>query len=69
MSVTRTYVNSFQSKVEQSYVNLTKLNSTLYPATTSVQYQYTDSSSGTPAVTAYFIYDQYALRTIAASGV
>lgn len=65
--VTRTYVDSFQTKVEQSYVNLTKLNSSTYPAITSVRYEYTDSSSTVPAVTAYYIYDQYALRVLTAS--
>jgi len=61
MAVSVTYVDTFQTRVSQSFVNLTKLNSSLYPAVTTSQIEYNDT--GMAAVTAYFIYDQWALRT------
>ena len=59
-------VDSLQTRMMQSFVNLTMQNSTRYPATTSMQIQYSDT--GTAMTTAYFVYDQYALRTLSASG-
>ena len=56
-------VDSFQTKVNQSYVNLTKSNPTLYPATTSIRFEWRDSDTTTPSVTSVFIFDQYAVRT------
>jgi hypothetical protein len=60
-------VDSIQTRLMQSFVNLTQLNSTRYPATTSMQIQYSDT--GTAMTTAYFVYDQYAFRTTAVSGL
>jgi hypothetical protein len=53
------------TRFAQSFVNLTQINSTKYPATTSMQI---DSTMNVP-LTSYYIYDQYAFRTIAVSGV
>jgi len=69
MAQTVTYVDSFQTRYMQSFVNLTKVNSTLYPAVTTMQLQYGDTSDGTNPVSAYFVFDQWALRTVAASGL
>lgn len=63
MPITVTKVDSFQTRFSQSFVNLTQLNPTTYPALTSMELQYGDTSDGTSPVSAYFIYDQWALRT------
>ena len=60
-------VDSLQTRLMQSFVNLTQINSTRYPATTSTQIQYSDT--GTAMTTAYFVYDQFAFRTTAVSGL
>ena len=68
MAVTVTKVDSLQTRIMQSFVNLTVLNSTLYPATTTTQFEYNDTSTrGVPVLTAYFIYDQWAFRTTGTS--
>ena len=48
------------TRFAQSFVNLTSIDSTTYPATTSVQI---DSTMNVP-LTTYYIYDQWAFRTI-----
>jgi hypothetical protein len=67
MATTTTYVDTFQTRFMQSFVNLTKIDSTKWPAVTSAQVEYCDMSS-VPQLTAYFVYDQFALRTIGVSG-
>jgi hypothetical protein len=57
------YVDSLETRLAGCFVNLTQKNSTLYPQITSVRLQYGDTS--TNATTAYFVYDQWALRTAA----
>lgn len=64
MPSTVTYVDSFQTRFMQSFVNLTLLDRTLYPSVTTMKLQYGDTSDGTNPVSAYFVYDQWALRTI-----
>lgn len=59
MPVQVNYVDTFQTRFFQSFVNLTKINSTTYPAVTTVQIHDTN----TEPLTAYNIYDQWALRT------
>jgi len=54
------YVDTPVTKFSQSFVNLTQKNSSLYPATTSI----TIDTTITPALTSYYIYDQWAFRTI-----
>jgi len=61
-SQTVTKVDSFQTRLMQSFVNLTALDSTTYPAVTTMQLEYNDTTNGV-ATTAYFIYDQWAIRT------
>jgi len=61
MAISVTKVDTFQTRYSQSFVNLTQINSTTYPALTTSQVQYNDT--GSDALTAYFIYDQWALRT------
>jgi hypothetical protein len=68
MATAATYVDTFQTRFMQSFVNLTKINSTKWPAVTSAQVEYSDMSS-VPQLTAYFVYDQYALRTASVSGL
>ena len=58
MAVEVIKVDTLQTRLFQSFVNLTKSNSTLYPATTTVQIDNTI----TPALTTYFVYDTFAFR-------
>ena len=72
MPIEITKVGTFQTRFMQSFVNLTELNSTTYPATTSIRIDPVDSSSAFPdttqtALTSITIYDQWALRTKAAT--
>ena len=53
--------NDFQSRLFQSFVNLTKNNSTTYPALTTVRIDYTTL---TDRLTTYVVHDQYALRVL-----
>jgi hypothetical protein len=59
MPVEINYVDTFQTRCFQSFVNLTKINSTTYPAVTTVRIQ----GTGTTALTTYNVYDQWAVRT------
>jgi hypothetical protein len=59
MPVEVNYVDTFQTRFFQSFVNLTKQDSTKYPALTTVRYD-TDTNTGT--LTSYSVYDQFALR-------
>jgi len=51
-------VDTLQTRIFQSFVNLTESNSTKYPATTSVQIDNTIN----PPLTTYFVYDTFAFR-------
>jgi hypothetical protein len=64
MPITRTTVDTFQTRFNQSFVNLTKYNSTLYPALTTVRYEYPDNCTNCEGLTAYSYYDQWALRVV-----
>lgn len=64
MPVTRTTVDTFQTRFYQSFVNLTKYNSTSYPAITTIRYEYPDNCTNCEGLTAYSIYDQWALRVV-----
>jgi len=68
MPVTVTKVDTFQAKLNSALFNLTQADPTTYPAVTSVRIDGPDTSNaftGTTfePVTAYYIFDQYALRT------
>jgi hypothetical protein len=64
MPVTVTKVDSLQTRLYQSFVNLTKNNSTTYPALTTISIQHPDPScTNCEGLTAYQIYDQWAIRT------
>ncbi|NDA63499.1 MAG: hypothetical protein EBX50_15885 [Chitinophagia bacterium] len=68
MPIEVTKVDTFQAKLNSALINLTQLDSTTYPATTSIRIDPVDTSnafSGTTQtpLTAYFIFDQWALRT------
>lgn len=58
MAVQITKVDSLQTRLFQSFVNLTQSDSTLYPAVTTMQI---DNTMNIP-LTSYFVYDQFALR-------
>lgn len=63
MPVTVTKVDTLQTRIFQSFVNLTKYNNTLYPAVTTRSIQNPDPTCTTcEGLTAYQIYDQWALR-------
>ncbi len=51
-------VDTFQTRFYQSFVNLTELDSTTYPAVTTVRIANTNFEP----LTSYSIYDQWALR-------
>jgi hypothetical protein len=51
--------DNLQTRIFQSFVNLTEENPTTYPALTTVRI---DNLTKTDNLTAYYIYDQYAIR-------
>lgn len=63
MPVEVNYIDTFQTRFFQSFVNLTKQNSTKYPAvtTTRIEAELLPGTS-TDLLTSYSIYDQFALR-------
>ena len=57
--------DTFQTRFFQSFVNLTKYNSTSYPAITTVRITPMDVECTTcEALTSYSVYDQWALRVV-----
>jgi len=60
MAVQYVKIDTPVTRFAQSFVNLTEINSTTYPAVTTVQ---VDNTMYTP-LTTYSIYDQWAFRTI-----
>jgi hypothetical protein len=60
-------VDTFQTRVFQSFVNLTELNSTQYPAVTTARITRYENCTTCEPLTSYSVYDQWALRTKAAS--
>lgn len=69
MPVEINYVDTFQTRVFQSFVNLTKSNSTKYPAVTTTRIE-PPLLNGTAfdLLTSYTIYDQWAIRVASLSG-
>lgn len=65
MAVTYTNVDSPATRFMQSFVNLTQINPTRYPQLTSMRLEYGDTA--TVPTTAYYIFDQWAFRTISVS--
>jgi hypothetical protein len=66
MSISVTKVDSPETRLRSALINITQLNSTLYPAVTTKQISYADTALGstnTNGLTAYYIYDQWALKT------
>jgi len=63
MPVTVTKVDSFQTRLFQSFVNLTKSDSSLYPALTTMSIDQPENTT-VEGVTAYQIYDQWAVRVV-----
>ena len=57
-------VDTFQTRFYNSFVNLTKYNSTQYPAITSARIQQQENCTTCPPLTTYFVYDQWALRVV-----
>lgn len=57
-------VDTFQTRFYQSFVNLTKYNSTSYPAVTTRQVDIPENCTNCEALTTINIYDQWALRVV-----
>ena len=57
-------IDTFQTRFYQSFVNLTKFNSTNYPAVTSIRIQQPENCTSCEALTSINIYDQWALRVV-----
>lgn len=62
MPVDIKHIDTFQTRFFQSFVNLTKYNSSTYPATSTINVQ--NFETGAEALTSIQIYDQWALRII-----
>jgi len=56
-------VQTFQAKLDSALINLTELNSSTYPAVTAIKIDRPEFNTSAPALTSYYIYDQWALRT------
>jgi hypothetical protein len=57
--------DTFQTRFFQSFVNLTKYNSTTYPAITTVRITPMPNECTTcEPLTSYSVYDQWALRVV-----
>lgn len=70
MASTVTYVDTFQTRFMNSFVNLTRLDNTKWPAITATKFEYSDTNFGNiPPLTAYYVYDQFALRVASLSGL
>jgi hypothetical protein len=61
MPVDHKNIDSFQTRLFMSFKNMTKTNSTSYPAVTSVQI--TNYETGVESLTSISVYDQWAIRT------
>jgi len=57
-------IDTFQTRIAQSYVNLTQADSTSYPATSVITIDRPEWDAGAEALTAVNIYDQWALRVV-----
>jgi len=57
-------IDTFQTRFYQSFVNLTKNNSTSYPAVTSIRITRPENCTTCEALTSISIYDQWALRVV-----
>jgi hypothetical protein len=57
-------IDTFQTRFFQSFVNLTKYDSTLYPAVTTFVTQRQENCPSCPPLSTYNIYDQWALRVL-----
>ena len=64
MAVTVKHIDTFQTRFFQSFVNLTKYNSTQYPAVTSIKIDQPEFCTDCEALTSFEIYDQWALRVV-----
>jgi len=59
-------IDTFQTRVFQSFVNLTSLSSTKFPAVTSARITKYENCTECEPLTSYSIFDQWAVRTISA---
>lgn len=68
MPVEINHIDTFQTRFYQSFVNLTKQNSSTYPALTVVKIEpnYLPGTA-TDLLTSYNVYDQFALRIVTAT--
>jgi len=56
------YVDTFQTRIMSAFTNLTKLDSSTYPAVSTVQVYPDPTTGGVNALTSINVYDQWALR-------
>lgn len=57
-------IDSFQTRLYQSFVNLTKYNSTQYPATSSIVVTRPEMCTDCEPLTSVNTYDQWAVRVV-----
>jgi hypothetical protein len=74
MPVEHRVIDTVQTKISQSFVNLTKQNSTTYPAVSVIKIAQYDMSNAfleagtvTDPLTTVNVYDQWALRVFTAA--
>jgi hypothetical protein len=67
MAIQYINVDNVQTRFMQSFVNLTRMNSGLFPALSTVQISRPENTT-TTSLTVVQIYDQYALRVTNLSG-
>lgn len=69
MAVEYSLIDTFQTRFYQSFVNLTKINSTTFPAVTTIRIDQPEFNSSAPALTSISVYDQWALRVVNKDGL
>ena len=67
MAIQYVKVDNIQTRIMQSFVNLTKSDPTKYPALSSIQISQPENSTVLPALTVVQIYDQFAFRVASLS--
>ncbi len=63
MPLERNHIDNFQTRFYQSFVNMTAIDSTAFPATTTIRIQNFPGTYQEP-LTSISTYDQFALRVL-----
>jgi len=69
MAIEKNTIDTFQTRFYQSFVNLTKINSTTFPAITTIRIDQPEFNTAAPALTSISLYDQWALRVVTNGGL